>query len=63
MDTTGNKRKLLTNKEAAAYLGYSEKTLTKWRCTREEHIPFYRGNPVRYDVADLDRWLESRKVS
>jgi excisionase family DNA binding protein len=54
----------LTNKEAAEYLGCSETFLNRDRSERLHGIPFSRlGRHCRYDVGELDRWLESNKVS
>ena len=58
------KAKLITPKEAALYLGLAPETLTTWRSTRRYPLPFVKvGRYVRYDLADLDRFLESRKVN
>ena len=53
----------LFNEEAAAYIGRSPDTLTTWRCTKDEFIPYYPGRRVMYKIADLDAWLESIKVT
>ena len=52
-------RRLLTADEAASYCGVSAPTL-------RAHIrvqPVKIGNSVRYDVRELDRWLDSRRQS
>ncbi len=52
-------RRLLTVSEAASYCGVSAPTL-------KAHIrvpPVKIGNSVRYDVKELDRWLDSRSQS
>jgi excisionase family DNA binding protein len=52
--------RLLTPREAARVLAVSERTL--WGLTRSGQIPCVRiGRSVRYDPADLRRWIESRK--
>jgi predicted DNA-binding transcriptional regulator AlpA len=59
---------LLTDDEAAAYLGVSASFLRKTRMTgaRQDKAPpppFVRiGRLVRYRPKDLDAWLESRLV-
>jgi excisionase family DNA binding protein len=53
-------RKLLTAREAAAVLGCCEKTL--WTLTQRGDMPAVKiGRAVRYDPADLSRWVESAK--
>lgn len=52
-------RRLLTASEAASYCGVSVPTL-------KAHIriaPVKIGNSVRYDVKELDRWLDGRGQS
>jgi len=46
---------------AAAYLNTSRATLARWR-VQGGGPPFIKmGGRIRYDVADLDAWLESRR--
>lgn len=51
----------LTSKEAAAYLGVAEQTLANWRYLGDRGPRFYRlgRGAVRYDVRDLDAYLEA----
>jgi len=64
---TSVKRRLLTEKEAAEYIGVSVSFLRKSRCygTLPGHTPgprfFKIGRMVRYDVKDLDDWIEEYK--
>lgn len=53
----------LTTEHAARYLGLSRQALEKMR--RQGRGPRYRkhGRYVRYHIADLDRWSESRSRS
>ena len=52
---------LLDERKAAAVLGLSPGTLSVWRSTGRYQVPFVKvGHLVRYRVADLDAWLESR---
>lgn len=52
----------LNNQEAARYLGCSETFLNQDRVTRLHNIPFARlGRHIRYDVRDLDAFLEHSK--
>ena len=55
------KRRLLTPREAAAYLTISERTL--WSMRDRGEVPAVQfGRLVRYDVRDLDRLIESCKT-
>jgi excisionase family DNA binding protein len=54
---------LLSEDQAALRLGVKSQTLALWRMTGRYDLPFIRvGRLVRYRVADLDRWLDSRTV-
>ena len=58
MSTTYS-RELLTVKEAAEYLGTSERFPR--RLVEQRAVPVYKvGRFVRFDRADLDAYLESR---
>lgn len=62
MNTTNYKRWLPTE-DAAIHLGCSRAFLDKDRQTRLHDIPFTRlGRHIRYDVADLDAYLERHKT-
>jgi len=53
--------RLLTTKKAAEYLGMEPGTLENWRY-RSEGPPVVRlGKAVRYDLKDLDAWIEEQK--
>lgn len=46
---------------AASYLNTSRATLARWR-VQGGGPPFIKmGGRIRYDVEDLDAWLESRR--
>jgi excisionase family DNA binding protein len=56
--------RLLRAKEAALYIGIGTRTL--WTLTNLRRIPSVRFDTggresVRYDVADLDAWIEAQK--
>jgi excisionase family DNA binding protein len=52
---------LLTPEDVARKLVVSEETLTAWRCTRRQHIPFVKvGRLVRYRARDVDAYLDER---
>ena len=49
---------LLTSEDVARKLAVSEDTLTTWRCTRRQHIPFVKvGRLVRYRPADVSAFI------
>ena len=57
-------RRLFTRKQAAVYLGLGLRTL--WSLTNCGEIPSLRfghgrRKAVRYDVRDLDAWIEAKK--
>ena len=52
---------LLDERKAAEVLGVSPGTLSVWRSTGRYQVPFVKvGHLVRYRLADLEAWLESR---
>ena len=54
---------LFTREEAATYLGIKPQTLALWACTKRYDLPFVKvGRAVRYRLADLDAFIESRTV-
>ncbi|MGG7653551.1 helix-turn-helix domain-containing protein [Kocuria rosea] len=53
----------LTPQEAADYLEFSEKSMRNWRSAGVGPDYIKVSGRVRYVVADLDRWLESHRVS
>lgn len=53
---------LMTQQQAAAYLGVSHKTLEFWRRGNEGPTYVRIGQRVRYRPADLDQYIESRKT-
>lgn len=53
----------LTSKEAAAYLGISYQTFRQWK-SMGKPMPVavdFGGTCIRYDVRDLDSFMEQRK--
>ena len=54
---------LLTESEAAEYLGISKKTLQRWRFSRRG--PNYvrvAGKLIRYHQAILDAWMDQQTI-
>lgn len=59
-----NTSNLLNNEEAAGYLGVAPNSLAVWRTTKRYPIPYVKvGRLVKYRVADLNAFLESRTVT
>lgn len=51
---------LMTQAQAAKYLGTTVGTLNCWRHYGKNTIPFVHwGNRIRYRKADLDTWIEN----
>ena len=51
---------LLTQTQAAKYLGTTVGTLNTWRHYGKNTIPCVRwGNRIKYRKSDLDNWIES----
>ena len=53
--------RLLTKAEAASYLGISENTFGSICDVRPVALADGRARLLRYDVNDLDAWIDSRK--
>ena len=54
---------LLTEAEAAKFLGLEPKTLAIWRSTKRYPLPYIKvGRLVRYQRSDLLAFLESRRI-
>ena len=55
---------LMTQKEAATYLGTTASTMNTWRHYGKEKFPFIRwGNRIRYRKEDLDAWIQAHIVN
>ena len=53
---------LLSQKEAAKYLGTTVGTLNTWRHYGKDTIPYLRwGNRIKYQKEDLDAWIKANK--
>lgn len=58
------KSDLMSREEAAEYLGVSPKTLATWATTKRYPLPLVKvGRSVRYRVADLEAFIQSRTVN
>ena len=55
--------KMMSRARAASYIGVAKATLEYWACTGNQKIPYFKiGRKVVYARADLDRWLEQKRV-
>lgn len=54
------KRELIDTPPAAAYLGVSPHTMENWRYLGQGPRYFRIGSLIKYDVADLDAWLDEQ---
>ena len=67
METQPVKRRLLTDPEAATYIGMSISFLRQGRmegrrANRSPGPPFIKmGKAIRYDLQDLDAWLAANR--
>lgn len=56
-------KKYLTAEEVAELTGLSRETLAQWR-SQKRGIPYLKiGRAIRYDVADVQSYLEGCRVS
>lgn len=54
---------LLSNEEAASYLGVASNTLPVWRTTKRYPLPYIKvGRLVKYRRSDLDAFLIAHTV-
>lgn len=61
MSTYTNLDKLLTPNDVAEMLGVSIETLNVWRATNRYPLPYVKaGRLVRYRIADVNSFIESR---
>lgn len=62
--TTTPLKPVLTNDEAAEYLGIAANTLEQWRCSGRHGIPYVKIGKklIRYRLADLEKWLAENCV-
>jgi hypothetical protein len=54
----------LPPREAAAFLGLAEQTLSVWRSTKRYDLPYIKvGRRIRYRLADLEAFLKRNTVT
>ena len=59
-----NPNRLLTRKEAAAFLGVTEITLAIWKCNNRYSVPCVKvGRLAKYRYSDLLQFIERRTVN
>ncbi|MGY3035905.1 hypothetical protein ACVIIV_005075 [Bradyrhizobium sp. USDA 4354] len=63
MTTEKTHRPPVDTRGAAIYTGFAESYLTKIRCTGGGPVFIKRNGTVRYDLDDLDAWLEAGKLA
>lgn len=63
MPTEKTHRPPVDTQGAAIYTGFAESYLTKIRCTGGGPVFIKRNGVVRYDLDDLDAWLEAGKLA
>lgn len=56
-----NARNYLSTRQAAEWLGLSPRTLDRYRVTGEGPVFHRFGSRVRYLLADLEKWANSRR--
>ena len=62
MDTKTN-RELLDEKQAAVRLAVKPGTLQVWRSTKRVELPYFKiGRAVRYDAAEIEKFLKRSTV-
>ena len=61
MPTEKTHRPPVDTQGAAIYTGFAEGYLTKIRCTGGGPVFIKRNGVVRYDLDDLDAWLDAGK--
>jgi transcriptional regulator with XRE-family HTH domain len=50
---------LVSQEEAARFLGVSVGTLEQWRCRKTRNLPYVKLIPVKYRISDLNAFIEA----
>ena len=54
---------MLSNRQAAEYIGITPHTLEMWRCNKRFLIPYIKlGGMVRYRLSSLDKFLLQQTI-
>ena len=57
------KRSWLGTVDAGNYVGVSAATMRRWRDADKGPRSYMVGKDIRYDIIDLDAWLEEQKAA
>lgn len=58
------KSDLLSRREAAEYLGITERTLAVWACVKRYNLPYVKiGRLVKYRRSELDNFINRHTIS
>jgi len=55
-------QKYLNTKELSQYLGVSIATIQRWRGDGVGPVYIKQGTIVRYDICDVEEWIEAHKI-
>ena len=54
---------LLTERQTAEHLGVAQGTLTQWRCTGRQRLPYVKvGGKVMYRPRDIQEFIERNVI-
>jgi predicted DNA-binding transcriptional regulator AlpA len=62
MKDSNTPQQRVKERDAASYIGMSVPFLRLSRCNGGGPPYLRMGRAIRYDIADLDKWLDSRRV-
>ncbi len=58
------KSDLLSRREAAEYLGITERTLAVWACVKRYNLPYVKiGRLVKYRKSDLENFISQQTIT
>lgn len=62
---TPEQDRLLTEREAATYLGVGRQCMSNWRFSRKgpKYVRLGGGKSIRYRAADLTKWISESVVT
>ncbi len=62
MNESNSQNRRVDEKTAAPYVGLKPITLRTYRMRNQGPAYIRLGRAIRYDLRDLDRWLDSKRV-